>query len=157
MPSVNTEKWRIAFEVFGIIAVVVSLVLLFYEVRENTVAVRANTTQQIMDSSRQFLLDIALDEELTRITIAGREDLSNLTAIEMERFRGYMRGNWLFLQNIWIQNTLGVIDPRVWTTYEGIFCEIFAGQLGTMRLWSAEKNHGFDPEFVAHVDRCTTE
>ena len=48
------------------VAVVVSLVFVGMEVRENTAAIQASTSQAVTGSSRDVLLNVALDEDFAR-------------------------------------------------------------------------------------------
>ena len=109
-------------EVVAAVGVVASLVYVGMELNENTAAVRAGTSQAIFDSSREFVLDVALSEDLSRIRSLGESDISQLTDLEADRFRGLVLGNWIYFQNVWIQWTLGVVDDRVWETYLRLFC-----------------------------------
>ncbi len=109
-------------EIVAAVGVIASLVYVGLELNENTAAVRAGTSQAIFDSSREFVLDVAISEDLSRIRSIGSPDLSQLTDLEADRFRGLVLGNWIYFQNVWIQWTLGVVDDRVWETYVRIFC-----------------------------------
>jgi hypothetical protein len=118
------------------------------ELRQNTAAVQASTTQEISNASREFVLEIALSEELSEIRRKGAV-AADLTPIEQSRFSGIVLGNWIFFQNVWIQWDLGVVDERVWSSYVRIFC----GQLDnidTRRTWEQQKPL-YDSAFVEFV------
>ena len=135
------------------IGVILGLLLLVVEIRQNTAASRAQTAQAIIDSSRNFLVGIAMDEDFARIRAAGGQDASSLSDSDAYRFGAYSRGNWLYFQNVWIQWTLGVVDDRIWWTMREIICEIQSNP-GNLQEW--EKHRGvLDPEFVGIVDSCT--
>ena len=61
------EKWALIAEVVGGVAIVVSLVVLIFEVRGNTEAVSAATFQNVSDSISANGMEIAADPEATRI------------------------------------------------------------------------------------------
>lgn len=140
-------------EIVAAIGVIVSLIYVAIELRANTAAVRATTAQSITASSRDFLMDIALDEEFSRIRSLGQRDLSSLTDLEAERFTTYARGDWLYFQNMWIQWTLGAVDDRVWGSVERILCQ-FLDDPGNRADWPHHRD-ALDPEFVALVERCS--
>ena len=69
-------------EIIVAIGVVVSLIFVGIGVRENTATARAASSQSIFDSSRQFLLDIALSEDLSRIRTIGEVNVGDLSEQE---------------------------------------------------------------------------
>jgi len=96
------------------LAVLAGLVALVVEIRTNTAAVQAASVQETVSSSREYLLNIALDEDLSRIRQTGAMNLDELSESEAYRFNLQSRGNWLYMQNVWIQKELGVLDERAW-------------------------------------------
>jgi len=141
-------------EIVAAVGVIASLIYVGFELSENTAAVRAGTSQAIFDSSREFVLNVAVSDEISRIRSVGSSDLSDLSELEADRFRGLVLGNWIYFQNVWIQWTLGVVDDRVWETYVRIFCAQLEGP-GTNQAFLQQKPL-FDAEFVAVVDgRCS--
>jgi hypothetical protein len=135
------------------IGVLLGLLLLVVEIRQNTAASRAQTAQAIIDSSRNFLVGIAMDDDFARIRQTGESDIAGLSDSDAYRFTAYSRGNWLYFQNVWIQWTLGVVDERIWWTLKEIICEI-QSEPGNLEEW--EKHRGvMDDEFVRIVDSCT--
>ena len=142
-------------EIIAAVGVITSLVYVGFELSENTTAVRAGTSQAISDSSREFILDVILNEDLSRIRSLGSSDLSQLTDLEADRFSGLVLGNWIFFQNVWIQWTLGVVDDRVWKTYVGIFCTQL-GSPGTRQAFERQK-YVFDKEFTGAIEEICGE
>jgi hypothetical protein len=140
------ENFALIAEIVAAAAVVVSLLFVGMQLRENTAAVRANSSQQSFDSSREFLLNIALDEDLSRIRQAGSADPSSLTPLEYQRYNLVEYGNLIYYQSIWIQWTLGAVDDRAWQHYKRLLCNGFTGP-GTRLVWERAK-FILDPEFV---------
>ncbi len=134
------------------IAVLAGLVALVVEIRTNTAAVQAAAVQEGTNSSREYLLNIALDEDLSRIRQTGRMNLEELSEPEAYRFYLQSRGNWLYLQNMWIQTELGVFDERAWESTNKIICSFFT-QLGWRQDWENHRSV-LDPEFVALAEDC---
>ena len=134
------------------IAVLAGLVALVVEIRTNTAAVQAAAVQEGTNSSREYLLNIALDEDLSRIRQTGRMNLEELSEPEAYRFYLQSRGNWLYWQNLWIQRELGILDERAWQSTNRITCS-FVAQLGWRQDWEDHKSV-LDSEFVALVEDC---
>ena len=136
-------------EIIAAVGVIITLTYVALELSENTAAVRAGTSQAIFDSSREFVLDVALSEDLSRIRSVGSLDFEDLSLEEAARFRALVLGNWIYFQNVWIQWTLGVVDERVWGTYLRMFCGQLRGP-GTVKVWK-QQQRAFDQDFVTFV------
>ncbi len=139
-------------EIIAAVAVVLSLIYVGRGLNDNTSAIRASSVQEITTGTREALLAVAVDEDLSRITLIGREDPSALTNEELYRFQLFSRQRWLFVQAIWIQRNLGVLDDKVWGAYERVACEIMTNS-GDRVEWP---NHMevLDPEFVSLIEEC---
>ena len=139
-------------EIIAAIGVIVSLLFVGFEVRKNTSIVNASAVQAITTSSREVLLNVALDEDFARIRRLGEEDLSQLDEDEAYRFFQFNRQNWLYFQSVWIQVELGVMDERAWASYERIICRLIELP-GNRADWS---NHidAMDPAFRDLVEAC---
>ena len=134
------------------LAVLAGLIALVVELRTNTAAIQAASVQESVNSSREYLLDIALDEDLSRIRQTGGANYDDLSESEAFRFRLQSRGNWLYHQNVWIQRELGVIDERAWGSRYRIICSLLA-QSGWRQDWENSKSV-FDPKFVELTEEC---
>ena len=135
------------------LAVLAGLVALVVEIRTNTAAVQAASVQEAVNSSREYLLNIALDEDLSRIRQTGEMNLDELSEPEAYRFNLQSRGNWVYMQNVWIQRELGVLDERAWESLNKIICSMLA-QPGGRQDWENHKSV-LNPEFVALAESCS--
>lgn len=134
------------------IGVLLGLLLLVVEIRQNTAASKAQTAQAIIDSSRDFLVEIAMDEEFALLRETGHLDTEELSEVDAIRFTAYSRGNWLYFQNVWVQWTLGVVDDRIWTTMRKIICEM-QSKPGYLKEWEKHRVV-MDEGFAEIVDSC---
>jgi|Laugresp1bdmlbsn_1035097.scaffolds.fasta_scaffold25906_1 hypothetical protein len=100
-------------EIVGAVAIVISLFFVGMQLKENTAAVQANSSQASFDSSRQFLLGIALDEDLSRIRQTGSADPSSLTPLEYSRYSTVEYSNLIYYQSIWEQRKAILDDEFV--------------------------------------------
>ena len=139
-------------EIIAAIAVVLSLIYVGRGLNDNVSAIRASSVQAITTGTREALLAVAVDEDLSRITQIGRANPSLLTDEELYRYLLFTRQRWLFFQGIWIQKDLGVLDERVWDAYATAACEI-ANTPGNRTMWP---NHVavLDTEFVRLIEGC---
>ena len=144
------ERWRILFEAVGLIAIVLSIVFLGFEVRQNTQAMRAAAIQDTTDVARQQLLMLATDRETHRIEMLGHEDPEQLTPEERRRYVYIIRSFWLGMQGLYRQWQLGVLPEEEWTVMTGVICSELSTP-GVQSLWSQQRPDALIPEFVAFV------
>ncbi len=80
-------------------------------------------------------------------------NLDELSEPEAYRFFLQSRGNWVYIQNVWIQRELGVLDERAWESLNKIICSMLA-QPGGGQDWENHKSV-LNPEFVALAESCS--
>lgn len=72
------EKWALIAEIIGAAAIVISLVYLIIEVRENTDAVNASNRQSTAARAQELALASATDPFLRRIQVYPNVELTDL-------------------------------------------------------------------------------
>ena len=142
-------------EIIAAIAVVISLLYVGRQVQDNTAAIRSASIQSIADTSDAALRNIAADKDLSRIRLVGDEDYSALSEPDAHRYRMFMRGTWIRMQNIYAQRQIGVLEDSFWSMYSKIICEIYASP-GVKSTWPGNRVV-LDDEFVAIVENCSDE
>ena len=73
-------------EIVAAVAVVLSLIYVGRGLIDNTAAIRATSVQAITSGTREALLAVAVDEDLSRIVRIGSADRSMLSGDEAYRF-----------------------------------------------------------------------
>ena len=137
-------------EFLGGIAVVVSLVYLAGQIRQNSRLLRASTASATAEGNRATPALIAQDPEVARIFWAGLRDRVSLSELDRQRFDALLAMNL----NSWNQQydfvKDGLIGPSAWTNIERMG-RWFLQQPGG-RQWWAEWRFGYDAEFSKFVD-----
>ena len=113
-------------ELIGIVAVVVSLLILGYEIRQNTDTSAAQAIFELNESARQTLFQEATDPDLAALISKAERDSSGLS--ERER---YMYGRWVFAylnlhESAWRYHRRGVIDDAEMVGWKTSFCGYMA-------------------------------
>lgn len=139
-------------EVVAAVAVVVSLVYVGRQLRNNTAAIRGSSVQATTISASQSLLEAATDSSLARILRVGSQDPSRLTPTETWRREAFVRQFWLISQSVYLQNELGTMEPREWTTYARIICDVWS-RPGTRASWPLHRDL-LDQGFAELVESC---
>jgi hypothetical protein len=134
-------------EILSSVAVLVTLIYLAIQTRQNTDSIRASTRQSSLAADQDFLLQAQNDPELHLLRYK-RE----LTDEEKVRLSAY----WIIFVRLrevnWFQYKNGVMDEETWSTYRSSI----VGSLGSSRgrtwwMTYAVNRKSFDPGFTSVV------
>lgn len=149
-----TERIRGILDFAGAIAVLVGLIFVGLELRQNTAAVEAASLQDQTDASTDFLLLIAADEELARIWMAATKDPDQLSEIESQRYFLISRSRWLRMQNAYLQWRRGTLTDEDWSFYSGLICDPdVEGRILFTTTWDQHKRQ-LTKGFADYVESC---
>lgn len=147
-------------ELLGAAAVLLGLIFVGLELRQNTAAVEAATLQNLTDASVDWVVRIVEDPELTRIFMSPPEERDKLTAVEAQRLHLLMRAQWLRFQNAYLQWQRGTLSDEDWSLYEGFVCTVQndaaenqAASGWRVVTWEEHKEVLLKP-FVEFVESC---
>ena len=137
-------------ELLGGVAVVVSLIYLALQIRQNTETVRASTFQQAAASSSALAEQLSLDPELTRIFTSGVNELASLSEEDLPRFTFMGISFYRQLGNLHHQSRKGLINEEDW---EGIR-ESYLRTISRpgMETWWQENSYRFNRHFRSFID-----
>lgn len=144
---------RVVTELVGAAAVLLGLLFVGYELRQNTAAVQASTLQSMVDLSTTSLREVAMDPEFSQLLVKAVADIDQLDETESQQVGGYIRSQWLRYQgafNQWRRGSLGDMD---WEIYEGLICERRNFAPIQDRLWPGLRG-GLTSNFAAYVEAC---
>ncbi len=132
-------------ELVGIVAVVVSLLILGFEIRQNTDTAAAQAVFELNESARQTLFLEATDPNLVSLIHKAEADFDALT--ERERF---MYSRWVValdnsFESAWRYNRRGVISDAEMRGWKASFCGYLARASFREVFQSVE---AFTPEFA---------
>jgi hypothetical protein len=99
--------------------VILSLLFVGLEIRQNTAAVRSSTLQALSDSHRELVLGSLLSEDHSALiarTLQG-ETTEDFTDHENTRLLGYYVVYVSHLQNTYMQREAGVVNDAVFEAY----------------------------------------
>ena len=140
-------------EVIGGIAIVLTLIALILEVRENTDVIRATAYGQSMDSLNEWRMTISESEELSRLyqlfVFRQTEDLT-----ENEEFRLYIALNhlWGVYEKAYFANEYGTLGPSEWSRFERQTCRYMESIRNMSPQFQAATRSLWTDEFSSYVD-----
>ncbi|MDX1499161.1 MAG: hypothetical protein R3176_04660 [Woeseiaceae bacterium] len=146
------KQYALVAEVVGGLAVVVGLVFVGLELRQNTLMQRVTATQALSVNYENAVDALGKDTETACIYVRGIKDLENLNGIE--RYRFFVL--WFHVlragEQLHYYSLEGMVDERIWRGYERQLRVIF-GYPGVQQYWERRKDWYSDEfqEFVAQL------
>jgi hypothetical protein len=152
----KSDRIKLVVETSGAIAVLLGLVFVGLELRQNTYAVEAATFQSLTDASNDFIMTIASDAELSRIYTSGLADVSSLNSDEYQRFYMTIRSFWVRMQNVYSQWQRGTLSDDDWRLYQAVLCIGRTDESGESGVEATFDEHRMilSEEFQQFVDTC---
>ena len=106
-------------EIIGIIAVILSLLILAYEIRKNTDTAAAQAIFDLNEAARETQFLEATDPDLVPLILKAENDLDALTEDEQYRFRRWVFAYLNLFESAWNHHHRGVTgdaDMEAWKT-----------------------------------------
>lgn len=136
---------------FGGATVVASLLLVAWEIRQNTVALSAQALQDLNAMANEILLTAAESDQLSQVLEKGNRDPSSLTGAENVQYWAY---NYALINGLdaaygfYQKDILSEEDYSGWRIYT---CNYLRGP-SVRTIWNRDKTT-FGDDFVAFVER----
>ena len=138
-------------EAIGGIAVIVTIVYLAIQIRQNTRAVRAAAFQQVVDSFAEFSASLSHDRELVEIVINGNKDYHALNEVDQTRYGLAMRSFIRRAENVFFQTEQGTVKAETWAGIRGSLITVFRTP-GFQSWWKGQTRY-FNPTFRDFLER----
>jgi hypothetical protein len=156
---VNWEAIGAISEMIGALAVVVSLVYLAFQIRQNTNQLEHNERASIAASAsvsatnyRENRKQIYASSELAEIYMKGARDPESLDEVDRLRFRllmsNFVDANW----DMYVQSVATGFSPEVWSAHGSKVLSRVLGTPGGRWFWRNFREE-YSPEFCLEVDR----
>ena len=142
---------RTLVEASGGIAVLIGLIFVGLELRQNTAAVQAATFQDLTHASSDFLVEIGTNPENRRIYSKGMREPDLLNEEDRRQFYYLQQAYWLRMQNAFMQWQRGTLTDDDWSVYQSITCQT-AVLPGPAAHWRGTP--GFTPSYKAFLESC---
>ena len=146
----NWEAIGAVGEVMGAIAVVVSLLYVAVQIRQNTKIVAANTIQAVSTASSDITMRLAESSELSELLTKMFSEPENLTPKESMRMELILRAAFRNYENYYYQHKRGYLEDDMWTGYRHTMLTQVAGPFG--EAWWKTHQVAFGKSFVDFVN-----
>lgn len=151
MAKDNSGNWKVVVELVSAGAILLGLIFVGLELRQNTSAVQSATLQEMLGLSTNYLTDTASDPDLLQVLMKAETDLSDLSELESYQVRRLLRGQLLRYQGAYRQWVRGSLDATDWEIYERFLCQSGGREDTVAHFWPVER-YRFLQGFVDHVE-----
>ncbi len=146
---IDKSKW---IEIAGFIGVVVSLIFVGFELRQNTAALSAQALLDLNLAVNEEFQAVSGDESLAEIIFKAENDPSSLTPVELERLKYAWLESFNTLEAAFLFYRKGIISGEDYSTYQRAACS-------SLQEWSVQQflDSGvlkLNEEFAKHLDQC---
>ena len=143
--------WGAIGELIGGIAIIVSLIYVGAQIKQNTKATKVSTSHAFLHIYGAIVSQISGEKEFRDIYWRDLEGLSNLQGSESAAFAAWAIQTFRTWETFWYQWQEGVFDDHLWSGRKTQFCDLF-GYTGILEIWSA-RYHQLSAEFREYVDQ----
>lgn len=137
-------------EILGAVGVIITLIYLARQIRQNTKASRLATANAVAAAARDWNAPLLQDPELAWTFQVGTEDPTMLDEKEQARFVELCFSLLRMFEDMHYQYQSGFLDPEIWKGYERLYVA-YAKAPGFRAYWKIRR-HTFRPEFRDFID-----
>jgi hypothetical protein len=132
-------------EVLGAIGVILTLIFLTLQIRQNTKALRGASYQAAIASVSEVSREIGLNQDAADIVLRGNRSPDQLSEIEWVRYSALNVALMRNFENTFYQYRSGMIEADAWQGWrQAILAQFFAP--GTQK-WYTENRSRYHPAF----------
>ena len=135
-------------EFVGAIAVVVTLMYLVVQLKQNTKSVRASTHQSIAVAYVEVLQTLE-DPGFSPLSVKGASQYSDLVGEKQLRFNAFCLRLFRIHEDAYFQWRNGNYDERAWASNETFLLDLLS--MGGLGQWFESRKPWFNQEFILHV------
>lgn len=137
-------------EFIGALGVVISLVYLAQQMRQNTTSVRAASFNSMVQNSIRLLEHAFRDSEFADFLHRAETDPDSLTRGERVRWDSYMTAAFRHFGNLVYQHRVGALDQQMWASYQRTLRDDL--ERPGWEAWFARHRHLFSTSLGEEVD-----
>ena len=148
----NLEKASQWAEVVGALTVVLGLIFVGLEIRQNTKTQQLTTTQALISDYNQSLMTLS-DPEMSCFSMRAMSDWRTLTPVEKYRFSTIMLSILRSWEQMYYAGLDGSLDPEVFDGLDRSFRELV--MLKGINEYFEDRRAWFGERFQAYIDEIS--
>ena len=138
-------------EIVGAVAVLITLIYLSVQIRQNTKAVRSTALDSSVTALSTIRDRILSDKDVAELYLLGCEDPDSLDKADLTRFRMLLTNILYAMMNLYENSKDTGISEGFWVNLKPNIHRVFTTKGGRW-FWS-EYRHEFEDEFAREVDQ----
>ena len=146
----NWETVGAAGEIIGAIAVIISIIYLALQVRQNTAALRSSATNAASEGAAKLYQTLCSDPDLAMIFVRGNATPDELEEAEMARYFSLWLMTMFKLQNWYFQTQDRFMDDTLLSSWIKVVRPL--SSLPGFRLFWNERKFIFSPQFQSYLE-----
>jgi hypothetical protein len=151
METLTLEQASYIAEIIGVLSIVMSLVYVAVQIRQNTVAIRSETSQSIHDTWGDVYGRLSTNSGLTQIMLKGNPGLDALSDADKGQYMSFWMHTMLTWQNAYYQYKAGTLEEIIWHTMRKTMLSALLSSPGFKEFWTSRKSL-FDDEYKEYLD-----
>lgn len=148
--STENKKDSRWLEILGLAAVLVSVLLLAWEIRQNTQTATAQAMLDLNAMANEVLRAEAQSAQLAAVLVKGEEDLDSLSPVEYRQFQSHVYAAINAIDAAHGFFTEGILDEEDFSGWREYTCPYLAGS-SVNAIWESFKPT-WGTDFVAFVE-----
>lgn len=145
----NWEAIGAIGELIGALAVLITLVYLAAQVKQNTLALKSAAAQTVHENFAHWYSSVQNDPQLLDISTKGMRDYSSLTETERSQFIALFMTLSSYTQNAFVKWREGSLSPELWRGWEYISMNFYSTP-GGKDFWN-ERGYLFADIFQSYM------
>jgi hypothetical protein len=151
----NWEAIGAIGEILGAIAVLVTLVYLAAQIRQNSQFVKAATYHSTFRARNEFNFAVAMTPELSALLVRARDDSTSFDAVERQRFNSLMWGLFNLFEDSLIQRANGLLTRETWESTRWAMADMLSSP--GVRDWVQRNRLGLTPALQEEIASLVSE
>jgi len=152
MKPMSLSEWSNLAQIVGTVLVIVSLIFVGLQIRQNTGALQRNEHNSTMEQWTVIRMAIAKHRDIAELMTAGLHGEKVLDAADQLRLEQMLQENAWASFHIWDRTQRGVFPPGTFELTAGALLSVVLATTRGQTWWQSVKHVGFVPAFVADVD-----
>ena len=148
----SLADWSNLAQVVGTAVVIVSLIFIGLQIRQNTSALQRNEHNYTMEQWTVIRMAIAMHRDIAELMTAGLHGEKVLDAADQLRLEQMLQEYAWASFHIWDRTQRGVFPAGTFEQTAGALLSIILATTRGRAWWQSAKHVGFIPAFVVDVD-----
>ena len=148
----SLEQLSYLAQILGSVGVIVSLLFVGSQIKQNTRALERNEHNSTMTQWTVIRQAIATDRDMAELMTAGLSGERKLDAVDQLRLGQMLQECAWASFHVWDRMKRGVFPKGTFEATAGVYLCDLLGNAGGRAWWDSAKHSGFAPDFVADVD-----